>query len=497
MTKTEDVKQRVDQAKQLISAGQAPRVERLLGPILEDHPGHIDLLYVLSVSHRYSGNNAAALRSIRELLTYAPEYGRAYQEEAYNLRDAGDHFEAARSFERAVALDPTLVASWRALEEIYTASGNDQQRANAVAQQRWFEHLPPQLQTAAGLIGEGRLQAAEEQCRNFCLSNPTHIEGMRLLAQIGVRLKVYDDAEYLLETILYLAPDHKAARFEYASVLRRRNKFRQATEQIKMLVDSDPDDISYLALSANIATATGEHNEALALYRRLLERVPDKKRIHLACGHALKTVGRTDEAIHSYRAACAADTSFGDAYWSLANLKTYKFTGSEVSLAEDHVVSPTTSFEDRVHLHFALGKHFEDNGFYEQAFTHYDQGNRLKRVPSRYSIEKNRTELHRIIAGTTSRLFERDEVAGFPANDPIFIVGMPRAGSTLVEQILASHSLVDGTSELPNIVSIAHGLNGRRFINEVHAYPGVLSSLEGSELAILGQRYIEETAIFS
>ncbi len=159
-------------------------------------------------------------------------------------------------------------------------------------------------------------------------------------------------------------------------------------------------------------------------------------------------------------------------------------------------MSPTTSGEDRVHLHFALGKHFEDNGFYEQAFTHYDQGNRLKRAPSRYSIEKNRTEMRRIIAGTTSRLFERDEGAGFPANDPIFIVGMPRAGSTLVEQILASHSLVDGTLELPNIVSIAHGLNGRRFINEVHAYPGVLSSLDGSELAILGQRYIEETAIF-
>src|SRR6218665_3341295 len=211
MAAGDDVDQALVAAKRLISAGRAAGAEHLVPPLAAAAPGRVETQYVLAVAQRFAGRNAAALKTLQAVLARAPEYGRAYQDMAYNFRDMGRSQEAAAAFERAVTLDPSLVASWRALEQMHAASGDEQRGAMAAAQRRWFEDLPSALQTVAGLIGERRLQSAEERCRAYLRDNPVDVEGMRLLAQIGVRLHVYDDAEYLLESAVTFAPDNTAA----------------------------------------------------------------------------------------------------------------------------------------------------------------------------------------------------------------------------------------------------------------------------------------------
>jgi len=492
----DDAKQRIAAAKQHLAQGKPDEAASVMEQLLIEQPDDVDALYVLAVAERFAQRYDKALATLQRLLGAAPEYGRAFQEVGYNLRAQGDEFGAIAAFERATTCDPSLVPSWKILEQFHAAQGDEPRRRAAASQRSWFEGLPTQLKQVAGLIGEGQLHRAEEACRAYLQNAPRDIEGMRFLAQIGVRLGILDDAEFLLESAVEFAPDHRAARFEYASVLRRRQKFAKAGEQVDVLTREDADNPAYLTLRANIASATGEHDKALGLYRKLLGHSPDQKRLHLSCGHALKTIGDVDEAITAYRAAYRVDPAFGDAYWSLANLKTYQFTDAEVSQMQRHVGAAGTSTEDAVHLSFALGKHHEDASEFDEAFKAYDKGNRLKQSSTRYTIEGNREECARIASACSAELFTDKHGSGNRAVDPIFIVGMPRAGSTLLEQILASHGDVDGTLELPNIVALAHRLDGRRLKRDDHLYPAILQELDAEALQLHGENYIEETRIF-
>ena len=359
-----------------------------------------------------------------------------------------------------------------------------------------LKHLPPDIVSATALFSDGELSAAEALVRPFLLKNPTHIEGMRLLARIGIARQVFDDAEVLLAAVLDLAPDYRMARFEYAQVLLDRHKYAQAIQQLERLLQVEPENRQFKTLYATASVGIGEHERALKLYRELLTDAPRPAELHLSIAHCLKTLGQRDASVDAYRSAAAARPDYGDAYWSLANLKTYRFTPQELNQMRVQEAAPHTSLSDRYHLCFALGKALEDQAEFAESFAYYERGNALKKSESDYRpepIERN-TRLQKETC--TQELFAHRAGAGSPSADPIFIVGLPRSGSTLIEQILASHSSVEGTHELADIQRMAHEFQGRDPNLTDPRYPKVLTELPESEFLRLGEKYLRDTQVY-
>jgi tetratricopeptide (TPR) repeat protein len=332
--------------------------------------------------------------------------------------------------------------------------------------------------------------------RRHLLTHPDDIEAMRLLARIGVRLEIFDDAEFLLESVLVFQADYHAARFEYAGVLIQRHKFALARVQAERLLALDPDNRDYCIALANAWVGLGRHEEALQIYQKLASKSPLAADLHLSIGHALKTLGRQAAAIEAYRQAAAVHPSFGDAYWSLANLKTYRFTDEEIARMRLHEAGADTAAVDRYHLCFALGKALEDRSEFAESFAYYERGNALKKRDSRHQAATIERNAEQQVAVCTAHFFASRRGVGCRRPDPIFIVGLPRAGSTLLEQILASHSSVEGTMELAEIPRLALHLSGREGSDSRPRYPEILAELSDDQLRQFGEKYLEETAVF-
>ncbi|WP_339332738.1 sulfotransferase [uncultured Maricaulis sp.] len=464
-------------------------------PHLEAQPDDQDALYVAAVCERYLRHPDAARRHLQALKRVAPDFGRGHQEEGHLFRAEGDGERALRAYQRACQFNPALTASWRAQADLLTASGRRAEAAMATAQADRVEALPRELVAVTHLLHEGKLLKAEHVCRAFLQKTPHHVEAMRLLAEIGSRFGVLEDADFLLESAIEFEPDNTQLRLDHIQVLRKRQKFTAALEQARYLYERDPDSPIFKSHYAIECMQTGSYDEALALFEEILAILPDDPATLTSRGHALKTLGRQDEAVASYRAAFARKPDHGDAYYGLANLKTYRFSDSEVEAMQALEASPDLAFQDRVHISFALAKAFEDRDEIASAFDFYERGNTLKRVQTRYTTEQMRAELEMQAEICDAALFEAQAGKGAPDPDPIFIVGLPRAGSTLLEQILASHSQVDGTLELPNILALSHRLRGRQKLSDKTRYPRVLHELTAEQLQALGQDYLDNTRI--
>jgi tetratricopeptide (TPR) repeat protein len=319
---------------------------------------------------------------------------------------------------------------------------------------------------------------------------------MRLLAKIGMKLDVLDDAEILLAAALELAPDYHAARHEYAIVLLQRHKHAQSLQEIERLLKIEPNNRGFRVTHASAYVGLGQHERAIEIYRDILAETPRAPDIHLSVAHALKTLGKQQDAINSYRTAIDCRPSYGDAYWSLANLKTYRFPEDDIARMRAQEQSPDIVLEDRFHLCFALGKALEDRGEYAESFQCYERGNALKKEQTRFRIEplERNTRLQKQVC--TREFFEARRGVGHPSEEPIFIVGLPRAGSTLLEQILASHSQVEGTLELPDILRMVADLQGRDPDTANPRYPGVLTGMDADAFRRLGEKYLNDTRIY-
>ena len=452
-------------------------------------------LYLLAVSYRYAGNLPQALETIEELHSQAPRFGRGFQEAGHIYLAARNQQQALAAFQRAVALNESLLGSWRAIIKLCARPEHSQLRKQALLQSEKLAALPPALLSVRNAIAEANLRKAEEICRLFLKQNPTHVEAMRLLADLGVRSEVLDDAEFLLESAIEFEPDNRFARYDYMNVLYRRQKYAQAMDEAKHLLALEPNNAQYQTGYANQCVAIGDFDEALDVYDQVLGRFPETAQLHLLRGHALKTVGRTDEAITAYRTTYATNPRCGDAYWSLANLKTFRFSSEEVMAMSNQEASDELEVEDQVHFCFALGKHFEDNNDYAKSFDYYNRGNELRRKQLGFSADLLSSRLALQSEVMSPELFARYARSGCQDADPIFIVGLPRAGSTLLEQILASHSQVDGTQELPNIGALAYQLDGRRAISDQPRYPYCLEDIDASELQKFGEQFLADTRI--
>ena len=461
--------------------------------LIQSGPEDAESLYLAAVASRYLSDFASAQDYLSQLQAASPEFGRAWQEAGHLARAEGNEQGAAAAFTRAVQFNPALEASWRALAELQAAAGNAAQAAASQAQADRIRSMPRELLAVTNHLAEGRLLKAEEFCRHYLRHNPRSTEGMRLLAQIGIKLGILDDAEFLLESAAEFEPENIQIRLDYIDALRRRQKFAEAKAQAEALYARDPESPLFQSHLAIEAMQTGEFGRAFELFDMVLEKLPSDPATLTSRGHALKTTGAQKDAIASYRSALAAKPDHGDAYYALANLKTYRFADAEISTMLAQIDRPDLAFMDRVHMSFALGKAFEDREEFEASFRHYDAGNTLKRRQTRYDADTMSAELALQAQICTPDLFEKHEGAGHSAPDPIFILGLPRAGSTLLEQILASHSQIDGTLELPNILALAHRLRGRKAGETL--YPAVLHDLSGQQLAEMGENFIENTRI--
>lgn len=463
---------------------------------LGELPENRDLLLIAAISLRHLRRIGEALEVLDRLEALQPRFSRLHQERGLchvALKDAPPAIEALL---RAVNINPALPMSWGMLEGLYRLTGNSPDAATAAAHVATLKMLPPEVVSATSLYCDGDLAPAEAMVRGFLLRHGDHPEAMRLLAKIGLARDVLDDAELLLEAVLTLEPDHQAARYEYAQCLVEQQKHAQAREQLDQLMRLAPEEARYRQLAATAAVGLGEHETAIALYREMLAEAPADADVHLWLGHALKTVGRPAEAISSYRAAAAARPDFGDAYWSLANLKTYRFAEAEIARMRAEEAAAETAPADRIPLCFALGKALEDRGETAESWTYYARGNALKRAESRYRPEIIETNT-RLQTEVCTRDFFRPRAGwGVPSAEPIFILGLPRSGSTLLEQILASHSQVEGTQELPNIQRIVVELQGRDPDLDNPRYPGALCDLTAEDFRRLGERYLEDTRVY-
>ncbi|MDP3854410.1 tetratricopeptide repeat-containing sulfotransferase family protein [Phenylobacterium sp.] len=458
--------------------------------ILKVAPQHPDAVTLLAAALRRQGRSGAALEVLGPAAEARPDLAQLQFETALARMALGDGPAAIIALNRVVALAPDHAQAWRALGDQLTLADRHEEADAAYARHIKASTRDPRLIEAATALCDNRLAVAERLLRTFLKAHPTDVGAIRMLAEAGLRLGRYDDAEALLARALELAPSFAAARQNYATVLYRQNKAAQAIVQVDLLLADDPRNPGHRNLKAAALGRIGEYDAAIECYGGVLADYPGQPKVWMSYGHSLKTVGRQAEAVEAYRRSLAIEPGLGEAYWSLANLKTVKFTDADVAAMESQLQRLDLSDDDRFHLHFALGKALEDAERYEESFGHYDQGAALRRAGLDYDAEETSRHVARSKVAFTGEFFAERAGRGSPAPDPIFIVGLPRSGSTLIEQILASHSAVEGTQELPDIIAMARRLGGPD-----KAYPENLADLDAAQVRELGEEFLARTQV--
>jgi tetratricopeptide (TPR) repeat protein len=480
----------------LLEKGQFAEALAAAETLRNQVPENRDVWYVIAVSQRYLRRIPDALTTLAQFEQLHPNFSRLFQERGHCYVALKEADPAIEAFLRAVNINPALPASWNALKILFKMTGSAADADLAGQHVAKLATLPAEVITATSLFSDGEIIPAEQLIRQFLLRHGDHVEGMRLLAKIGMKLEVYDDAELLLEQALLLEPDYHAMRYDYVLALLARHKHVQALEQIERLLGVDPRNRAYRITHATASVGVGKHEQAIAEYREILAETPRAADIHLSIAHALKTLGKQSEAVASYRTAFELRPRFGDAYWSLANLKTYRFAGEDIARMREQERAPDIGGEDRYHLCFALGKALEDRAEYAESFGYYRRGNALKKADLRFKIEPLERNARLQTAVCTREFFEARRGLGCDSGEPIFIVGLPRSGSTLLEQILASHSQVEGTTELPNILRFVADLQGRDPDTHEPLYPAILERLTAADFTRLGEKYLADTHVY-
>jgi tetratricopeptide (TPR) repeat protein len=490
------IEQGVLQARECLGQQRYAEALSITETLLPQVPENRDLLYMAAVSQRCMGRVADALHTLLRLESLHPHYGRLYQERGHCYRTVGENNTAIECYSQAVMRNPTLHASWSGLADLEHARGNTTEAQIAANHVAAIAKLPREVTYATNEFHEGDVTTAEHVIRMFLQKNGNHIEAMRLLAQIGIKHDVLDDAEFLLESILVYSPDYYAVRLEYATVLSKRHKYARALDECQRLLKIDRAHRGYRAAHANALVGMGRHEEALIVYQQMVTEAPNAPDLHLSVAHSHKTLGQQEKAIASYRQAAKVYPGFGDAYWSLANLKTYRFSDAEMAAMREHEADPSGRLVDRYHLCFALGKALEDREQYAESFACYARGNALKLTEVRYQASFVEHLVDRQLALASRDFFDARKQVGIKNPDPIFIVGLPRAGSTLLEQILASHSQVEGTMELADIPRLVHQLQDRHQTDASPRYPGILAELTPEHYVAFGEKYLKDTRVF-
>jgi tetratricopeptide (TPR) repeat protein len=485
--------------------------------ILQVVRGHPAALLLRAAAHRACGRPAAALEILAPLADAQPRSAATHYELALTLIRLGRGADAVEPLRRALSLKPDLPQAWRILADQLRAQGDTAGAEAAVAAHLRHSIRDPELMRIAQALAEQRLPEAEALLRERLKQAPTDVAAIRMLAELAVRVGRAEEGERLLARCLELAPGFREARHHYALVLHREQQSPQALAELERLLADDPAHPGYRTLKAAILCRLGDYADGIALYETLLEEFPHNPRLWMSQGHALKTAGRQSDSIAAYRRSIALEPGFGEVWWSLANLKTVRFDDDDIAAIRAQLARSDFSRDDlgrddvdcndvernalddehRLHFEFALGKALEDRGEYAESFAHYAEGNRLRLRAAPYRADDTSTRVARMRRLYTPEFFAARAGGGDSAPDPIFIVGLPRAGSTLIEQILASHPQVEGTMELPEIIAMTRALRRSAQADGAHSagYHDALAALDADALRDLGRQYLERTRV--
>jgi tetratricopeptide (TPR) repeat protein len=488
------VEMALSHAARLLESQPAAAAEQA-NEVLRVVPNHPIAQLILGAARRALGDIDGALAVLEPLAKSQPLAAAAHYEHGVALGAKGQGERAILALRRAVTLKPDMPAAWRALGDHLTAiddaSGADEAYARAIK----YSTRDPRLMEAATHLCDGRLAPAEALLREHLKIYPTDVAAIRMLAEVAARLGRYADAEALLMRALELSPSFTTARHHLAVVLHRQARFTEALTHVEHALRAEPRNPGYRTLQAAVLSRIGDYAQSIRLYEEVLGEYPDQAKVWMSYGHALKTAGRQRDCVAAYRRTIAITPSLGEAWWSLANLKRVPFSADDLQTMRAQLADSSLTDDDRLHFHFAAGKALEDAGQYAESFEHYAQGNAIRAAQVRYDPDEHSEQVRRSIAVLTKELLAACSGAGHPAPDPIFIVGLPRSGSTLIEQILASHSAVEGTQELPDIGMLASRLSGKKLRSQESRYPEALATLELKDFHALGEEYLARTRI--
>ncbi len=450
---------------------------------------------IIGQSRRMLGETQAALELLEPLAREQPRAAAVQFELGVARGEAGNVDGAAAALRRATQLKPDLADAWRLFADVLDVSGDRDGADQARARYIKAATRDPRLLEAAAALVENRLPFAEERLRSHLTRYPTDVAALRMLAEIAARLRRYADAEQLLRFCLELSPSFDAARFNLAIVLNRLPKPVESLREVEQLLTREPRNPGYRNLKAAVLASLGDFEDSISLYEKVLKDYPNQPKVWMSYGHVLKTAGRLEDSISAYRQSIVLEPSLGESYWSLANLKTFRFTEADIAAMRNQLARAELSEDDRLHFEFALGKALEDAQQWEDSFSHYAAGNEYRRKQLSYRASENRDAIRSAKSVFTAEFFAARTGWGSPAADPIFILGMPRAGSTLLEQILSSHSLVEGTMELPDLPAIAKDIGRRADSIRSQPYTDFVLRLSRDEIHGYGDRYLEATRV--
>ncbi|CAN5383414.1 tetratricopeptide repeat-containing sulfotransferase family protein [soil metagenome] len=479
------------EARRLLRVDPAAAVERARR-ILAQAGEAVEASFILGAALRRAGDLRGALAVLAPLAAARPSAWGLHYEHGMTLAALGEGAAAVAALERATRANPRSSLAWHALGDQYAMLGLADLAAAAQGRALPGGTGDPALAEGAARWFDTEYPAAASALHDRFGLDLNDVAAARLLADVGTRLECHDAVARLLGRTVAAAPDFAPARYHLAVALHLLDRGSAAHETIEPLLESHPDIASYHALRAVIRLQIGQEQGAIDDYAAALKLDPDNAALWHSHGHALRAVGRQAEAVDAYRHALALAPGFGEPWWSLANLKTWRFAPGDIASMQA-AIAGDPSPADRACLHFALGKALEDERLHAESFAHYRRGNETRRALAPHDAEAHADFIRRTIATLDVPFFAARTGAGAAAPDPIFVLGMPRSGSTLVEQILASHSAVEGASELPYVTTIARALTVRG--GRELAYPEALADLTLADFAAAGADYLERAAI--
>jgi len=491
MSRSSDCRDKMESVFRLIDDGQILQAEQLCRQVIETEPENINILGVLGAILLKQDKVDEAETYLQRTIELAPTFAKPHEDLGMLFLSQSQPDRASEFFEKSVQLDPTQASAFLGLANALLRIGKKEEAE--LAHRKYLELSPAAktLAEASRLREEGQSERAKETCEEILKQDPGNVEALRMLARIAADDERHVIAEGLLRKIVTSSPDRSAPYFDLGRFLVDRGRIPEAVDLFVKAVDLEPSNFENHLMLANALSILGRTASALESYEQCLALKPEETSALLGRGHSLRIRGHRDEAVGSYEQCVALRPDFGTAYWSLASLRGFRFTDKEVAGMQRRIDSGDLDPESEINFRFAIARAFEDREEFDKAWQQYDRGNEMKRAEVNYDPVDNEVKHDTLMSVFTGDFLHRDAKSDPASPTPIFILGVPRSGSTLIEQILASHSLVDGAGELPYIIMISDALGKNR--SDGLIYPEVLRKIDEEQLVSIGKSYIHHT----
>lgn len=481
-----------ERAVALLKGGAPDEAEVLCRSCLIESPRDVNLLSLLGTILLRKNDFEGAETLLRTVTEIAPGYPNAQEDLGTILLNQGKPEEALSPLQKAIELNPSSGSGFFKLGGALKSLGRDEAGDAALKHAADLSPAHAKLEHATRLFAEGKFRESEVIAKELVAENPRDLNAGLLLGRIAIDARAYQDAEMLLRKVVEIAPRFILAWHDLSTALKEQGKDVEALEALALAVELEPGNaLTHYYYAASRASA-GQTQLASESYRKAIELDPKLAGAYVGLGHVLKTLGDQEGGIEAYRQAIVLRPNHGEIYFSLSNLKTFRFSESEIEDMIGLINKESVSAESIVHFAFSLGKAFEDNKDYDQAFQYYSQGNDQHRKAIAYDPVQTELAHTKLKETFDADFFKNIKVTrpGVQDSAPIFIVGLPRSGSTLLEQILASHSLVDGTSELPDLGMVSQMITDK---TRGRMFPSGILQMSDAEITQLGQTYMDRT----